>query len=781
MAKVHDDDDRYGSNPLMESGTFDLAEDIQQAKLRGLAVLGTLLLCAALFIGGLAMPLVEVIIFPGSPDMEKRLVKSVWDLMAMSFSGGHVLTGLIVLACTLAIPLALFAGTTVIMYENFFAIGFGYAPCFKPATRALIVSCMYIGSSYQVVMVFLVTLFSCFFSGLGSEISLRTGFHLLSLYFLLSIGLVQAMEYLRLDAAEERFEAIAMDEVTGFNLRRRFSSFFPSLPGIKETFHVDAFQVFFFATLFLILLVMGFDQPLLDVRVTYQGVALLRRVQSMRDIIFGLSQFAPFWCFTFVLLVVGLPVLYCLLLVMAGVLDTVVRWTIGEQETLYECTLLIAKIMRPWVMIDVFSIALSVALYAVQTEYVSATIPDGIINVGPTGIPTLSFSPEADGALQAQSSRQQWVHFFSGMYLIVGAGIATMSLRWFWSSSSGTVPTAGTEELHERHLEYNPVPPRNSQSRSSSDDQFASSASASADQEAYEAMYEESAVTRYAASKSCRCLVVWTVVCLILHGRPPQQRNFRLASMNEALNNALPVMNTLLAQYAPDTVGNCQYPWNVSEIPQPCFNYGILDEEIQSVYRITAEWMSGLRGMNLTSVNVDQTQALAIRQPVGASAASPTVIHRFALTVSGIIAQPKLFLRIEECPKNHTTLLPITGQGLCKPFLDSGDSCCEPNRKFALSIAAECELGANAMGNLQVQDMWMDTMTVKPEMTRGRAEILIADKNITKMVLDNVKGNLMYYLTQQPLMKISGQEVNLLGFLNRVLSYNAPHQEFRCF
>jgi hypothetical protein len=71
MAKVHDDDDRYGSNPLMESGTFDLAEDIQQAKLRGLAVLGTLLLCAALFIGGLAMPLVEVIIFPGSPDMEK--------------------------------------------------------------------------------------------------------------------------------------------------------------------------------------------------------------------------------------------------------------------------------------------------------------------------------------------------------------------------------------------------------------------------------------------------------------------------------------------------------------------------------------------------------------------------------------------------------------------------------------------------------------------------------------------------------------------------------------
>merc|ERR1719163_2601468 len=111
-------------------------------------------------------------------------------------------------------------------------------------------------------------------------------------------------------------------------------------------------------------------------------------------------------------------------------------------------------------------------------------------------------------------------------------------------------------------------------------------------------MHEESVVTRYVAGKSCRALVLWVVVCLLLHGLPPPQRNFQLSSMNVALTNSLPVLNKLLIQYAPDTVGNCQYP--PTGVPQPCFEYGILDKQINGgTYRITAEWMSGLKGMTL--------------------------------------------------------------------------------------------------------------------------------------------------------------------------------------
>merc|ERR1711937_901053 len=100
----------------------------------------------------------------------------------------------------------------VVMYENFFAVGFGFTPIFRPSTRALLMSFMYISTSYQVVMVFLIMLFTCFFTGLGTKTYLRTGFHFLSTYCLASIALIQAMDFLRIEAADERFEGAKVDD-----------------------------------------------------------------------------------------------------------------------------------------------------------------------------------------------------------------------------------------------------------------------------------------------------------------------------------------------------------------------------------------------------------------------------------------------------------------------------------------------------------------------------------------------------------------------------------------
>lgn len=303
--------------------------------------------------------------------------------------------------------------------------------------------------------------------------------------------------------------------------------------------------------------------------------------------------------------------------------------------------------------------------------------------------------------------------------------------------------------------------------------------------EVYESMHEENVVTRYVAGKSCRCLMLWTMVCLLLHGLPPPQRNFQLSSMNVALANSLPVLNKLLVQYAPQTVGNCAYPTTGIPIPQPCYEQGTLDKEIVSgQYRITAEWMSGMKGMTLSEATISRTRTLQVAQPPGwpmvAAQVSPTVLQQFVLTVSGVIADPKLFLKIEECPKNHTTLQANTGMGLCRPFLDTADSCCEANRRFTVSLATDCHDGANGLGDLHVKDFWMDTMTVRPEMWRGRVQLLIADKNITKNVIESVKANIMYYLTKEPLLNIGGQELNVMQFMNRVLRFNAPHEDFHC-
>lgn len=798
MGKQNSDSERHRVGSLLSMDSdWDISEDVAQAKLRGCAVLGCFLLCVALFTGGLAFPLVEVVIFPGSPDMETRLVKSVISMISLAFENGSGFVGMIMLFCTVGIPMVLFAGMFIIMYENFFAIGFGWNAMFRPGARALLVSFMYISTSYQVVMIFLVLLFTCFFSGLGSQTILRAGFHFLAVYCLASVGLIQAMDFLRVDTdkdCEESDELTRMDAMTGLNLRRKLSSFFPSLPGIKETANVDAFQVFFFQSFFLVLLIFGFNQPLLDVRVTYQGVALQRMALSLRDILGNLATAAPFHVvLVFSLLVLVIPVLYGFLLVAVGVLDTCVRVCFEEeqQDAISDTLLWLAKLLRPWVMIDVFTIALIIVLYAVQNEYVSATIPNGIIHFGQNGAPSLSFGPTATEAaenFQANTGEEHWLHIFSGMYLIVGAGIATIFLRWFWSSAAGghrkkdELPQDRSElqglELYQ-HI------PAVSQNASRADGQILSGTTPITgfiEMVESDSFQEESVVTRYVAGKSCRCLVLWTVICVLLHSLPPPQRHYQLSSMNAALQNSMPFLNKLLVQYAPQTVGNCKYP--AFGIPQPCFDNGILDMEVHGTHRITAEWMSGLKSLKLTNISITRTQTLAASPPVGlllnSVQAAPAILNRFVVSVSGVIAEPQMFLKIEHCPKNHTSLQAIVGQGLCRPFLDTADACCEPNRKFGIQIAAECNAGEQGLENLRVEGMQMDTMTVKPEMWKGHIQVLIADKNITKPVLANVKENLMYYLTEEALMRINGQEINLVGFLNRVLRFNAPHQEFHC-
>merc|ERR1719331_2711255 len=79
-------------------------------------------------------------------------------------------------------------------------------------------------------------------------------------------------------------------------------------------------------------------------------------------------------------------------------------------------------VLRPWVMTDVFAIALALFLVSMQDEkYMVTQIPAG-------KFPWPNWLP---GGGSEQFIR---VEFLSGLYLLLGAGTAVFLLRWYWST-----------------------------------------------------------------------------------------------------------------------------------------------------------------------------------------------------------------------------------------------------------------------------------------------------------------------------------------------------------
>jgi len=754
----------------MTMDEWDPMDDINQAKMRGLAFLATLVICVALFLGGVCFPLVQVVIMPGIDEVEHSIVLSVFSIIALCWENSQIGAFFVLLAVTVGIPMLLLSGIFLILYENFFAVAFGRSTYFTPGWRALGMSVMYISTSYQVVILFLITLFTCFFTGFGSVAHLRIGFFFLAGYCLSTIGMLQAMEYLKLNSDEpDADEDRIIPSITGLNLRQRLSSVFPSLPGVKETVHVDSFQVFWFCSLFAVLLLLGYTQPLLDIQVMYKGIALERRTVSLADMITTLAESSYSVAVIFFILVIAIPVLYSLVLCITGVFDTCALLCCADQaSTINTCLLWIAAFLRPWVMTDVFSIALVIVLYVVQNEYISATIPEGIVVFWQHGIPTLAFGRAAkEAAAKEEGMQAYWLsQAISGIFMVVGAGIATIFLRWFWSASRRHEQVDPTR-LSDRSLATAASSRANDSHRT---DSHRTEEGRTSSQE-----IEENYVTKNVASKSCRCLVVWAVSCFVLHQLPLPTSDYELQDVDQVLARAVQPLNKIIKKYAPKTVGHCAYP--AGGVPLPCFEYGILALVQQDMYRITAMWMAGLDTIRLTNISMKQTLTLA--RDSSKQASSPTTLHHYSLHLEGVLEVPSIFLKIEVCPKNHTTLKPVLGQGLCKPFLDTGDSIQETHRHWSVELSADCHDGDRGLQNLNISSFQMDTMTVRPHMEKKNFEVLIANKNITKMVVETVSANVMFYFTNAT-FAITGEEYDAEKLLNRVLRFNALHQEFHC-
>lgn len=736
------------------SGTSEADSEVEETgRFRGFVALFSVLLCSAFFVAGIGMPFIEVSLFPDSA-METVIVESVVGVIKQSFEGGFYMGAICLTLCTVGIPALLLIGILVIMWDDFFAVGFDRHNLLSPSSHAVMAELMAFIASYQNALLCMVILFKAFFTGGGSSVILRIGFYCLSMCSLLSIAAIQVMEEFRVNApgmAEEVLPAI-----TGFNLRRRFSSFFPSLPSIKESVNVDILNVLFFLSLLLLLLLLGFNEPLLDIRVVYRGVTLERSILSLKDIIVRIATYSPLpVAFVFGTLVLVTPLLYGLALVCGGFLN---HFDSRRQEGyppsgseddsdeddihrhLGDRLLTMANLLRPWVMNEVFCIALVLVMYAqFGSDYVVATIPDGIVTCE-RGFPIAFGTPDGSAAVDPTTQAYR-LQPFSGCYLIVGTGVATLFLRWFWSSR------ACVRKMKHRES-WNPC--------EESDD---------------EELPDESWFAVCVCGKWCRGLALWMWFCFMLHALPPSLSEFKLDSLNTAMNMTVPILNHAMQKYVPASAGNCA----AGDAPQPCREMGVLDQHFKDSMRITVEWVSGANTVQIDNATITRTQD---KQDWS------TTIQKYELDIKGIIGQAGGLLRLENCPTNETGL-PDIGKHKCKTFLDTQDACCEPDRHFRVRVSAQCLLGDEELSEVKVVDVDLDEITVSVAanmnpMEGVTATAQLATKDVTGMLIKMMKKEISGIIKDRPIAKLGEQDLTVVNFLNRVLRFNGHHAEFHC-
>jgi hypothetical protein len=200
---------------------------------------------------------------------------------------------------------------------------------------------------------------------------------------------------------------------------------------------------------------------------------------------------------------------------------------------------------------------------------------------------------------------------------------------------------------------------------------------------------------------------------------------------------------------------------------------GVMDKQMIKTTRSTIEWVSGVNSIKLRNISI--VKSLPV---VGDEITS--VYQQYSLDIEGVIEEPGGFLRLEMCPKDHTTLEPILGQGLCKDFLETTEACCEKNRQFSIRIAAECHLGVDELSNVKVSSVYMDNITIAPVKKIQGATILVADRDVTETMIERLKEDVSWALKDYNILEFGGKQLTALNLLNRILHFNAPHQNFHC-
>lgn len=770
VTQFADDDSQWGGRSSLRSRTdttyseWDPVADQELKQRWGWRYLVGLLLCIFFYWRGMTQPLLEIRTFPKT-GLEHRTVKSTLETVRTFMNSGFYFAALALGWCCMVIPVMKFIGTSVIIWDNFFANS-----RLPLKWHNVVVSGMHVSSSYQMVDLFCAILFVCFFTTEGSTTVLLGGFYWFSTYCVLSICLLQLMENLE-EKEEDTQEEEVVPSVTGFNIRRRYSDWFPSLPGIKIIKSVDSVQVTFFALLYFTLLYLSLHEPLLDVRTMVHGIVFERRVLSLRELVNVVSgSTSVITVMGFVLLVWIIPMSYGVIMLLLGLVDAMHRCGGGELPDWYDQLRWVADLLRPWSMTDVFAVALLVFLFSVQSSTVVARIPDGLVHIDPDSLfpPHVVFGAASDD--ESSGYTRIWTQFFSGIYLASGAGMATFFLRWFWSSKSGghirpasfrrsRVDTFADADRVE-HLDLAmPRSPRTS----------TSSSPVRKDTFAPEPGTPESFVALLCGlcGKSVRCLFFWLLGCFAMHSLPPSVPYLQLEHVNKILNDALPSVNSLIGNNLPATFGRCE-PEDI--VPLPCMSAPALYKKNLSDTRLLeAVWVSGLNTTRLSRVQISHTETRNYTEAMGVSE-----VRGFTLEIDGEIAEIALFLHVLECGGG------LNGSTSCHPIYWSSDACCGTSRHFSVRIAAECSAGDHELSDVHVERLDIDPLLVAPELSWAGITVSLEAHDIAPAVAAVLRDKLTQYLTVQRMIWWGTKYLSIADIFNKILRYNSPHDQFRC-
>jgi len=352
--------------------------------------------------------------------------------------------------------------------------------------------------------------------------------------------------------------------------------------------------------LFFFFIVASLDQPLLELHLTVEGLTIHAKQMTLRDLLIvawnadtGLNSLG------FVLLVFVIPVLYCTMLLASGISD-MSCWKSCLHEPparVSEGALWAALLLRPWVMTDVFAIALGLFLFSMQDKFVVTTIPDGILQ-WPSFIPF-------PGDVRPDPVR---VHVFSGIYLLMGAGLTIFYLRWFWSvdqilgAYEAMIPR---EDSREMSRENSREDRRDSEVHNRGYTDFSADGgrmkrmSTTGSSSKAEACYRN---LPFANWKACWCILVWIGACAGLHCIPLPMQKFRLEHTNAVLNGTLPIVNEMISAELPASFGSCD---STDSVPQPCQEKGPLYHAMQGKNRISILYVTGLDTLSLTKLALE--------------------------------------------------------------------------------------------------------------------------------------------------------------------------------
>ena len=216
--------------------------------------------------------------------------------------------------------------------------------------------------------------------------------------------------------------------------------------------------------------------------------------------------------------------------------------------------------------------------------------------------------------------------------------------------------------------------------------------------------------------------------------------------INTALRANLEIINSALESSLPRTVGNCSDPGALNL--QPCVGDAPLYYD-KGRYEVEARWLTG--------VNSARLDAIVLSAPVK---------QKLALTISGAMAAIPMSLAIGEC---FTPDVYVTGQ--CDRIWDNTDACCGTNKRFSISVLADCFEDFPFVRNIAIGKIGLDPIVISVSVIGFKIDL----EDVTEKVRAALTEVIQPYMADKAFIQWGDKDapLTLADLVNRIIKLNA--------